>query len=47
MSTPDTIGEYLRLCGRPHKQRYVAISVMLACFIKSFPFSSLLAVMTT
>ena len=25
-----TLYDYLRLCGRPHKRRYVAMSVMLS-----------------
>jgi hypothetical protein len=27
---PETISEYLRLCCRPHKRKYVGISVMLS-----------------
>jgi len=41
------IATYLRLCCRAHKRKYVGISFMLACFIKSTPFSSLPAVMAT
>lgn len=43
----DSIATYLRLCCRLHKRRYVGISLMLACFIKCFPFNSLPAVMAT
>lgn len=35
-SIPKNIGEYLKLCGRPHKLKYVGMSVMLACFTKGF-----------
>ena len=41
------IATYLRLCCRPHKRKYVGISLMLACFIKCLPFSLLPAVMAT
>ena len=47
MPVPDSISDYLRLCGRQHKRRYVGISLMLACFIKCLPFSLLPAVMAT
>jgi hypothetical protein len=47
MPVPDSISDYLRLCGRQHKRRYVGISLMLACFIKCPPFSFLPAVMAT
>lgn len=33
MEKLETIHDYLRLCGRQHKRRYVAISVMLSCSI--------------
>ena len=32
MQSLDTIHDYLRLCGAPHKAIYVAMSVMLLCF---------------
>jgi hypothetical protein len=44
---PDSISNYLRLCGRQHKRKYVGISVMLSCFIKCLPFSLLPAVIAT
>ena len=34
MPVPDSIATYLRLCGRPHKRKYVGISVMLSRVIK-------------
>ncbi len=33
MQSLDTIHQCLALCGAPHKRRYVAMSVMLSCFM--------------
>jgi hypothetical protein len=35
MQNLDTIHDYLRLCGAPHNLKYVAMSVMLSCFMKT------------
>jgi len=38
MAPPCSIGEYLQLCGRPHKLKYVLMSVMLAWFMKDLSY---------
>jgi len=44
---PDSIAEYLRLCGRPHNLRYVEMSVMLSYFMRHPSFGFLRALMAT
>ena len=34
MPLPESIGDYLRLCGRPHKRKYVPMSVMGSMALK-------------
>jgi hypothetical protein len=42
-----TLYDYLRLCGRPHKRRYVAMSVMFSCSMKHLSFGPLSVLMAT
>ena len=36
MQSLDTIHDYLRICGRPHILKYVAMLVMLSTVMRAF-----------